>query len=123
MAVPGSAQSASNRSGPIRKAPTMRERDLFLAAVEISDRAARRVYLDQACGDDAALRANVEALLASHGADPSFLKEPALEQLAAAHDPLATMASGFTDGSAAVSAAGRLSRYLAPSRAAGSLGR
>ena len=42
---------------------SQREQSLFEAALEITDPAERRVFLDQACGDDHALRIRVERLL------------------------------------------------------------
>ena len=65
----------------------MRERDLFLAAMEINDPAARRMHLHAECAGDAALITRVEALLDSHEAQSLFLKTPAVQQLAAASDP------------------------------------
>ncbi len=50
----------------ISRGCAMSERDIFLAAVDLPDAAARSAYLDEACGGDAALRARVEALLRSH---------------------------------------------------------
>jgi serine/threonine protein kinase len=49
--------------------PQEREDALFRAAIELPAGAARQAYLDQACADDSALRARVEALLAAH--DPA----------------------------------------------------
>ena len=56
---------------------------IFAEALERTDPAARAAYLDGACGDDAALRRRVEALLAAHdGAgrflepDPTGMSEP-----------------------------------------------
>ena len=56
---------------------------IFAEALERTDPAARADYLDGACGDDAALRRRVEALLAAHdGAgrflegDPAGMSEP-----------------------------------------------
>jgi hypothetical protein len=57
----------------------MNERDIFLAALDITDPAARRNYLDQACGGNAALRASVETLFASHDGAGSFLKTPLVQ--------------------------------------------
>ena len=51
-------------------------RDVFLAALERPSPAAQAAYLDEACGDDAALRVRVEALLESHRED-EFLETPA----------------------------------------------
>ena len=54
-----------------------RVKSIFLGAAEQPDGAARVAYLDRACGDDAALRGRVEALLRSHDPDDSFLGTPA----------------------------------------------
>ncbi len=53
----------------------MSERDLFIAALQIEDAAARAAYLDAACAGDAALRQRLEVLLQAHAAD-SFLEPP-----------------------------------------------
>jgi serine/threonine protein kinase/tetratricopeptide (TPR) repeat protein len=42
------------------------EKSIFLAALDQESAAQRNAYLDQACGDNAPLRAAVEALLAAH---------------------------------------------------------
>jgi serine/threonine protein kinase/tetratricopeptide (TPR) repeat protein len=56
----------------------MTERDLFLAALDHADPAARAVFLDRACAGDAILRGQVEELLRAHEAAGSFLeKHPA----------------------------------------------
>src|SRR6266568_1027607 len=55
-----------------------RQREIFLKALEKSAPAERAAYLDGACGDDAALRAEVERLLQHHTAD-NFLESPALD--------------------------------------------
>ena len=57
----------------------MTERDNFLAALEITDLTARKAYLDMACGGNAALRAAVEALFASHEGAGSFLNTAIVE--------------------------------------------
>ena len=54
----------------------MTERDIFIAALQRDDPDARRAYLAQACGPDAALRARVEELLAVHERAASFLESP-----------------------------------------------
>jgi len=48
-------------------------KEIFLTAVEKSDRVDRADYLDQACAGDPELRQRVEALLAAHDAAGSFL--------------------------------------------------
>ena len=47
---------------------------IFAEALERTDPAARAAYLDGACGDDAALRRRVEALLAAHDGAGRFLE-------------------------------------------------
>ncbi len=53
-----------------------RIRELFHTALE-RDRAERSAFLDEACGNDASLRAEVEALLDSFEKNPDFLNRPA----------------------------------------------
>src|SRR5262245_61732752 len=65
----------------------MNERTVFLAALDIADPAERIDYLDRACAGDAALRAQVETLLAAHARAGSFLDVPAVEQVARAARP------------------------------------
>jgi len=55
-----------------------RQREIFFNALEKPSPAERAAYLDGACGDDPALRAEVELLLQHHTAG-SFLEHPALE--------------------------------------------
>jgi tetratricopeptide (TPR) repeat protein/serine/threonine protein kinase len=50
--------------------------DLFLQALDQPSPEERRAFLDRACGDDAALRAQVAALLASNEQAGSFLEKP-----------------------------------------------
>jgi len=40
----------------------MNERTIYLKAIEIADASNREAYLYQSCGDDAALRAQVESV-------------------------------------------------------------
>ncbi len=51
--------------------------ELFLAALDIEAPDARQIHLDAACGIDADLRKQVEALLQAHAAANSFLEQPA----------------------------------------------
>ncbi|HTU23002.1 MAG TPA: protein kinase [Gemmataceae bacterium] len=60
----------------------MNQRDVFAAAVQIADPAARAAYLEQVCGGDANLRRRVESLLHAHESAGDFLARPAVEQLA-----------------------------------------
>jgi serine/threonine protein kinase/WD40 repeat protein len=51
----------------------MRDRDLFIEALQKPDTAARRAFLDAACAGDSALRDRVLRLLAEHEKQESFL--------------------------------------------------
>src|SRR5215471_6436236 len=51
----------------------MRERDLFIEALQQADPTARSAYLDAACAGDDALRHRVLQLLAQHEKNASFL--------------------------------------------------
>src|SRR5262249_38079898 len=73
--------------GPRGVCLLMTERTIFMAALEIADPAERAAYLEQACGGDAALRHQVETLLAAHEREGGFLDVPALEQVAARPRP------------------------------------
>src|SRR3954454_14202740 len=53
-----------------------RANDLFLNALELRPAAERREFLDRACAGDAALRAEVEALLEASDRAGSFLVSP-----------------------------------------------
>ena len=59
---------------------------LFLEALDLHPSEQRRAYLDPACGDNTALRARVEALLAASERAGSFLDKPAVEHVAAKAD-------------------------------------
>lgn len=61
----------------------MNERDLFIAALDITGPDERARYLDQACGPASALRKRVERLLYAHSIAGDFLQRSVLEQLAA----------------------------------------
>src|SRR5215510_2334631 len=60
-------------------APAEKAKSIFLKAVEAASDEERRAYLDTACGEDAALRREVEVLLAHHGRLGAFLEAPAAD--------------------------------------------
>lgn len=68
----------------------MKERELFLAALDIADPAARQAHLQAECADDTELRARVESLLASHEGQSQFLNTPVVEQIADVADAVST---------------------------------
>jgi serine/threonine protein kinase len=57
--------------------PVHSEEAIFNAARRIGSPQERRLYLEQSCGGDGALRSRVEALLRVHDLDQSFLQVPA----------------------------------------------
>jgi len=59
-----------------------RAKDIFLAAVEQTDPLEREACLRQACGDDAALRRRVQALLRRHDQTNSLLEQPPFDAAA-----------------------------------------
>src|SRR3954465_9378014 len=96
-----------------------RANELFLKALELRGPGARQDYLDGVCGGDAALRAEVEALLDASARAGSFLEAPAAERLAEAP---ATPASPDATQGEAVEGGDDLA-FLAPSDRSDSLGR
>jgi hypothetical protein len=62
--------------GPVR-AIAMKEREIFIAALQRDDPKDRRAYLEEACGADAGLRDRVQALLGAFDRAGSFLLESA----------------------------------------------
>jgi WD40 repeat protein/serine/threonine protein kinase/Flp pilus assembly protein TadD len=54
----------------------MTEREIFLAALKQPTAGERAAFLDQACGSDASLRSQIEALLAEHEQLGSYLEAP-----------------------------------------------
>src|SRR5437763_14177106 len=60
-----------------------RVKEIFLAAVEKASPEERAACLHEACGDDEALRRQVEALVRKHEEAGSFLESPVLDPAAA----------------------------------------
>ena len=88
MGSPGlnSAETPSRIGAQCHRAMTPEERyrriDALLdRALELEGRA-RTAFLDEACGDDADLRREIDALIASHDHAGSFLEAPAIEAAA-----------------------------------------
>ena len=54
----------------------MRERTIFMAALDIDDPAERWAFLNESCRGSPDLRKRVEALIHSHELDESFLNSP-----------------------------------------------
>ena len=73
-------------------------RELFCEALERPSDAERQAYLDRACGEDKALRCQVEALLAAHQEAGDFLEGPASPPPTAPwHEPGSRRAPGDGD--------------------------
>src|SRR6478735_1848225 len=99
----------------------MTEQTIFLSALDIPDTAQRSAYLETACGGNADLRKQVEALLAAHERSGLFLDDPAVARMAAAR-PASGEETVTVD---AASASGRDDDlcFLYPPTRPGSLGR
>ncbi|MGE0606655.1 MAG: protein kinase [Pirellulales bacterium] len=114
----------------------MNEREIFEQAIEIQNPAERQAFLEQACGGDVKLRAQLDQLLASHQVASQFLKVPLVEQL---NPPAQNPAPTIEVSSASVEAARQHASqpgdeedesqpttdlsFLQPSTAPGSIGR
>src|SRR5262245_44170865 len=57
--------------------PTQDVKSIFGRALEIESPPARAAYLDEACGGDGRLRAEVDGLLAANGRAGGFMQRPA----------------------------------------------
>src|SRR5262249_39059274 len=123
----------------------MSERDIFAAARERTDTAARAAFLDAACAGDPALRARVERLLLADATPDSLFDVPATHPPAVgdgvtrtiapaaeegegptrtlAHGPAADPAYGETRAPDEGAADFDLNLLLSPSQVEGSLGR
>jgi serine/threonine protein kinase/tetratricopeptide (TPR) repeat protein len=77
--------------------PKLDEAAIFNLARRIEGAEARRLYLQQACGDDTELMARVEALLRVHDQTHGFLESPT-EELSAALSAPAGPSAGATIG-------------------------
>jgi WD40 repeat protein len=64
------------------------QRDIFHAAVEISDPAERSAFLEKACGGDTSLQRNVERMLQVYPRLGTFLESPAIDLDGEASRPL-----------------------------------
>src|SRR5258708_38339068 len=85
-----------------------RVKNIFLAAAEQTDPREREACLRQACGDGAALRRRVEALLRGHDQANSILERPAFDAAAI----VAPQSAGTDDSAPQQEAAGtRLGPY------------
>ncbi len=71
-----------------KKGPTVNEREIFIAALQIDDNAQRVAYLDEACAGDVDLRNRVDALLGALHQAGSYLEQPAVEPVATIDQPI-----------------------------------
>ncbi len=111
----------------------MNQRDIFTAAVQITDPLARAAYLEQACAGDRNLRQQVENLLCAHESAGDFLARPAVEQLAGDGAASGQREADDSPSQASVGGASRAElpgaeedeelAFLQPSTKPGSLGR
>ncbi len=66
----------------------MNEREIFQAAVELTDAAGRAAYLEKACAGNASLQQHVEQMLQVYPQLGAFLESPAVELAGAASPPV-----------------------------------
>jgi len=78
--------------------PKLNEEAIFNVGRLIESPEARRLYLQQTCGDDVALQARVEALLRVHERDQGFLQTPAEGLSVKIDDPVFTERPGTRIG-------------------------
>jgi serine/threonine protein kinase/WD40 repeat protein len=76
----------------------MTEREIFLAALKQSTAGERAAFLDQACGSDASLRGQIEALLAEHEQLGSYLESPVAAGQRTVDEPRVTERPGTVIG-------------------------
>src|SRR5690348_14768084 len=98
-----------------------RANELFLKARDLGTSGERHDFLDGACGGDAALRAEVEALLKADDRAGSFLEAPAVPGVREAVEDQAC--AGDTQGTLPSDEDGLELDFLAPPQKPGSLGR
>ena len=109
----------------------MNEREIFLAAIEITDQAERMQYLDRLCVGNPALKTQVEKLLSAHDDASQFLEQPAFTAGAASEvtinagpEDLANIDELENEGNSGRSEAENVfRRYLKPANRRGSIGR
>jgi serine/threonine protein kinase len=107
------------------------ERDIFTAAREMTDPAARSAYLERVCGGDPGLKSRVEALLRAHDQPDSLLDQPAIAPpdpdhgatQARTENPDPGVAAGQTTTDDRGSSHDEPLTFLAPPRRTDSLGR
>ena len=93
--------------------PPSLEKVLFLAASALTDEAERRLLLDRACGDDAALRARVDALFAIQAEATNYLEARAAsgsDEVSLSSEPAPFEAQAATETGAEALGA-RVGRY------------
>jgi serine/threonine protein kinase/Flp pilus assembly protein TadD len=69
-------------------ANSLDEQAIFEVARKLDPGAGREAYLQQACGDDAAIGRRVRALLKAHEENASFLESPAAASVATVDEPM-----------------------------------
>src|SRR5215468_1694800 len=84
-----------------------RIKDLFVAALEQPDPAARRAFLDRECTGDAELRQRLDVLLRAHDEPASVLNRPLAEIAPEVPGPAATVDAPPAAESAGAVIAGR----------------
>src|SRR5438132_476162 len=90
--------SAPNFRGQAMSEPSPKTESLFAAALALESLEERANYLDQACGPDQQLRAQVEELLAAYPKVERFLESPARDPAGTVGEPAGTARPGTLIG-------------------------
>jgi serine/threonine protein kinase/Tfp pilus assembly protein PilF len=80
----------------------MSERDLFIAAIQITDPAERRAWLDRECGSDTGLRQRIDVLLQAFDQAGSLLDNPAVVRQGQAEAATEARGDAASEGPGAV---------------------
>jgi tetratricopeptide (TPR) repeat protein/serine/threonine protein kinase len=79
-----------------------RIKNLFVAALDLPDLAARQAFLDRECAGESELRQRLEVLLQAHDAPASALNRPLAEIAPEVHDPALTTNQSISEVSGTV---------------------
>src|ERR1043165_7390188 len=101
----------------------MTERDIFVAARDKTDPAAQAAFLDETCGDDAALRMRIERLLRADAAPDSILDTPACPPRDIRQPETRALQPELQDAIPPKKEQGVILSFLSPAGRADSLGR
>lgn len=101
----------------------MNERDIFLAAIEMTDLDERTSFVTRACGDARELRVKVEELLKAHDQASQFLETPAAADPSVSQTFVTEFSPAGKQDAECAPAEAEFRKYLQPATRTGWLGR